>query len=124
MTFLCKVFLQDKVELSIRDCKFRFKLCFTFRTFCGDIRITCTVDLFVKPDANNAQRILDALSDFGFDSLDLKIQDFTEPGQIIQLGLPPARVDLITSISGVTWDEAEAGKIAGKAVGKNKLYVF
>jgi hypothetical protein len=40
--------------------------------------------------------------------------DFDKPGQIIQLGVPPFRVDLLTSISGVTWEAADSGKAEGK----------
>lgn len=44
---------------------------------------------------------MDALAEFGFGALDLDIADFLEPGQIIQLGYPPNRIDLLTSLKGV-----------------------
>lgn len=83
----------------------------------GAPRYTGDIDLFVKPDSDNAKRIIKALDDFGFGSLGLTKEDFIEPGQIIQLGKPPGRVDIITSISGVTWDEANNGKIEGTCGG-------
>lgn len=53
------------------------------------------------------------MTDFGFSSLNLAIDDFLDPDKIIQLGLPPVRIDIITSIRGVTWEEANASKEAG-----------
>ena len=83
----------------------------------GAPRYTGDIDLYIKPDSSNAGRIINALDQFGFCSLGLKAEDFTKSGQIIQLGVPPARIDIITSISGVSWDEAEGGKIAGNCGG-------
>ncbi len=76
-------------------------------------RFTGDLDLLVKPDTDNARGIIDALSEFGFSSLGLTEDDFIQPEQVVQLGRPPVRVDFITSISGVTWDEAWDGRIEG-----------
>ena len=81
--------------------------------FHGAPRFTGDIDVFVKPDHENAKRILNALADFGFSSLDITIDDFQDQNKVIQLGLPPVRIDLITSISGVTWEEADASKEPG-----------
>ncbi|MDD5326489.1 MAG: hypothetical protein PHY02_01590 [Phycisphaerae bacterium] len=81
--------------------------------FHGAPRFTGDIDLLVKPDSKNARRILAALNDFGFGSLNLSESDFTRQDSIVQLGVPPVRVDIITSISGVDWDKAHAGKVAG-----------
>ena len=85
--------------------------------FHGAPRYTGDIDLYIKPDSSNARRIVNALDQFGFGGLGLKEEDFTTPGQIIQLGAPPARIDIIISIRGVLWDEAEGGKIAGSCSG-------
>jgi hypothetical protein len=82
--------------------------------FHGAPRFTGDLDIFVKPDAANAQRILTALEVFGFVSVGLTLRDFEGPDQVVQLGVPPVRIDLITSITGVAWDEAWAGRIAGR----------
>ena len=79
----------------------------------GAPRYTGDIDLFVMPSQDNARRILSALADFGFASLNLCAEDFHTPGRVVQLGVPPVRIDIITSISGVSWDEAYAGKIPG-----------
>ena len=79
--------------------------------FHGAPRYTGDLDIYVKPDQKNAQHLLAALDDFGFASVNLKQSDFQSPEMVIQLGVPPVRVDLITSISGVSWGEAQSGKI-------------
>lgn len=76
-------------------------------------RFTKDIDLFVEPTADNAQRLLLALKDFGFGDVDLSIQDFTTPGRVVQLGVAPNRVDLVTAIDGVTFAEAWAGRVSG-----------
>jgi len=81
--------------------------------FHGAPRYTGDLDIYVKPDQKNAQHLLAALDDFGFASVNLKQSDFQSPEMVIQLGVPPVRVDLITSISGVSWGEAQSGKIRG-----------
>ena len=81
--------------------------------FHGAPRYTGDIDIYVKPDAGNAKQIMTALDKFGFGSVGLSAADFEKPGQIIQLGVPPVRVDIVTSIGGVTWDEAFAGRDAG-----------
>ena len=83
------------------------------RAFYGAPRFTGDLDIFVKPDPANAQKILTALAAFGFDSLSLTPGDFIEPAGVVQLGVPPVRNDLITSLTGVSWPEAWAGKIKG-----------
>jgi hypothetical protein len=74
--------------------------------FHGAPRYTGDIDLYVKPDQKNAQQILIALDKFGFNSVGIKQEDLENPNKIIQLGIPPVRIDIITSISGVSWDEA------------------
>lgn len=56
---------------------------------------------------------MSALSGFGFGSLNLTIEDFQNPNSVIQLGVPPVRIDIITSLTGVTWKEADTGKVEG-----------
>lgn len=79
----------------------------------GVPRFTGDIDIFVKPSIENAQRILSALADFGFGSLNLTVEDFQNPNSVVQLGVPPVRIDLITSITGVAWEEADKGKVKG-----------
>lgn len=79
----------------------------------GAPRFTGDIDIFVQPSPENAQKILSALADFGFGSLNLSVEDFHKPDSVVQLGVPPVRIDIITSITGVTWEEADKGKSQG-----------
>jgi hypothetical protein len=79
----------------------------------GVPRYTGDIDVFVKPERKNAKRIINALAEFGFGSLELSVEDFQKKDSVVQLGLPPVRIDIITSISGVTWEQAEASKVPG-----------
>ena len=79
----------------------------------GAPRFTGDIDIFVHPSDENAKNILSALDDFGFGSLNLTIDDFQDPNSVVQLGVPPVRIDIITSISGVTWEKANVGKKEG-----------
>lgn len=81
--------------------------------FHGSPRYTGDMDILVRPDPSNAQRILRALDAFGFGSLGLSAGDFDSPGKIVQLGVVPVRIDIITSITGLSWEEAAAGREKG-----------
>ena len=65
----------------------------------GAPRYTGDIDVFVKPDIENAQRIIKVLEEFGFSSLELSINDFQNEDNVVQLGVPPVRIDIITSIN-------------------------
>jgi hypothetical protein len=82
--------------------------------FHGSPRNTGDIDIYIRPTSENAARVLKVLNGFGFGSLGLTAMDFDRPGQIIQLGVPPFRIDLLTSISGVPWEQADSGKAAGQ----------
>lgn len=79
----------------------------------GVPRATGDLDILVAPEAENAARLLRALTSFGapLASHGVSARDFEEPGTIYQIGLPPRRIDLMTSISGVAFDEAERTRI-------------
>jgi len=79
----------------------------------GAPRATGDIDILVRSDTQNAQSILKAIDEFGLGSLDLKIEDFTKPDKIIQLGVAPVRIDIITSLTGVSWQEAISGRETG-----------
>lgn len=81
--------------------------------FHGAPRYTGDLDVFIRPDSANAKRVIETLSDFGFSFPNLTEEDFQCPNKIVQLGVPPVRIDLITSITGVTWEQAFAGKVSG-----------
>lgn len=72
----------------------------------GYPRMTGDIDFFVGITEQNAQQLLNTLSQFGFASLGLTKNDFLSPQTIIQLGYPPNRIDIITSVDGVNFAEA------------------
>ena len=82
--------------------------------FHGAPRYTGDIDILVNPDVPNSQRILTALKKFGFGSVGLTAEDFQTPDRVIQLGVPPVRVDIITSITGFTWQQVHSGKVKGQ----------
>jgi len=81
--------------------------------FHGAPRFTGDIDIFVNHSPENSQKILSALDEFGFGSLGLASEDFQKPEKVVQLGMPPVRIDIITSITGVSWEEADSGKREG-----------
>jgi hypothetical protein len=82
--------------------------------FHGAPRFTADIDILVRPEPENARRIVQALERFGFKSAGLTAEDFVNPDRVVQLGVPPVRVDIMTSLSGVTSEEAFSGKVEGR----------
>jgi len=77
----------------------------------GHPRYTKDIDIWIEISEENSQKIITALTGFGFGSLGLTAQDFQEPHQIIQLGYPPNRIDLITSPDGIDFQTCYVSKI-------------
>ena len=82
--------------------------------FYGAPRATGDIDILVQPTSQNAARVIKTLNAFGFQSVGLTVDDFQNPDRVIQLGVPPVLVDILTSITGVSWKAAFKGKTAGK----------
>ena len=82
--------------------------------FHGAPRFTGDLDLLVRPASENASRVVAALDDFGFGDLGLSPTDFERPDRVIQLGVPPVRVDIVTSLTGVAWEEAVESSVPGR----------
>lgn len=73
----------------------------------GAPRASGDIDLFVRPTPANAERVFAALARFGapLQAAGVSAGDFAQPGLVYQIGLPPRRIDVLTQISGVTFDE-------------------
>jgi hypothetical protein len=82
--------------------------------FHGAPRFTGDIDFFVHPSTENSLRILQALESFGFGGAGITVEDLMSPGRIIQMGVVPVRIDIINSLSGVSWDEVDRGKVSGE----------
>ncbi len=75
----------------------------------GAPRYTGDLDILVQANPENAARVLRALDEYGFGSLGLTHDDFAAPDNVVQLGHAPVRIDILTSLTGVTWEECLAG---------------
>lgn len=74
-------------------------------------RATGDLDLFVRCAAENAQRVARALAMFGSPPHLSAAQDFAKADMVVQIGVEPVRIDIMTSISGVEFDEAAATRV-------------
>jgi len=83
----------------------------------GAPRLNGDLALWIKADRGNAQRLLTALAALGFGSSGLTVKDFLQEGMVVQLGYPPVRIDLYTSLSGVAWPEAWRQRTIGTCSG-------
>ena len=74
----------------------------------GVPRATGDLDLWVDPTGTNADRVWQALAAFGapLDALEVTRDDFIRADVVVQLGLPPRRIDVLTSVSGLAFAEA------------------
>ncbi len=80
----------------------------------GAARATGDIDVLIRPVADNAARVHAALRAFGapVEAHGVTPADLAREGTIYQLGLPPRRIDILTRIDGVSFDEAWAGRVA------------
>jgi predicted nucleotidyltransferase len=72
----------------------------------GYPRATGDIDIWVEPSADNSFRVYQALMEFGAPLHEVDETTFVKPGIVFQIGIAPRRIDLISSISGVAFDEA------------------
>lgn len=75
-------------------------------------RATGDLDVWVMVSPDNARGVMSALLDFGFGELGLSEADFLAPDHVVQLGYPPYRIDILTAIDGVTFDDAWQRRLA------------
>jgi hypothetical protein len=80
----------------------------------GHVRATKDLDVWVRPERGNAERVLQALADFGAPVKDLTQDDLCSPELIFQIGVAPLRIDVITGISGVEFAAAWEGRVHAK----------
>ena len=91
--------------------------------FHGHPRYTGDIDILIRASPENAGRLEQVISAFGFAGTGLGTEDFLTPDRIVQLGQPPNRVDLLTSISGVGFDEAWANRVPAKLEGLPVFFI-
>jgi hypothetical protein len=71
----------------------------------GHPRYTGDIDFWINPSPANADRLMHVLAEFGFGGLGLRREDFLKADAVVQLGYPPARIDLLTAIDGVSFED-------------------
>jgi hypothetical protein len=79
--------------------------------FHGYPRYTKDLDVWILITHENANRVMEALTQFGFGSVGLKKEDFLKPGEFIQLGYPPNRIDIVMTCDGVDFDKCYTSKV-------------
>jgi hypothetical protein len=83
----------------------------------GFPRYSGDIDFFVHPGRENATRLMSALEQFGFGGLGITLEDLTAENRVIQLGVEPNRIDLMTSISGVSFEDAWRSRVTASLGG-------
>ena len=76
----------------------------------GFPRYTGDLDVFIELSPANAAKILQVFADFGFADLGLKPEDFLEPDMVVEIGREPLKIQILTGIDGVTFDQCYAGR--------------
>lgn len=89
----------------------------------GYPRTTGDIDLFVRVNPENAEKIADAVREFGFGALGLQPADFLQQDMTIQMGFEPVRIDILTGISGVTFEEAWRDRTSGQLDGLPVMFL-
>lgn len=77
----------------------------------GYVRATADMDIWIAANAANASRIVSALRELGFNAPELSEELFLKPDNVARLGVPPFRIEMLTSISGVTFEECYMEKV-------------
>ena len=82
--------------------------------FHGAPRYTGDIDFLVRPTEDNGQRLLDAITAFGFPTAPVTPRDIVVGRKVIQMGVPPVQIHVMSAIDGVTWDEVWEGREPGR----------
>ena len=106
--------------MALNKCKVDYVIVGAYSlAFHGFPRATGDIDFWIRPDPNNAEKMLNALRLFGFGELDIVAEDVLS-GKVIQLGFPPVRIDIISKLTGVKseeiWESREKGKFGDQIV--------
>jgi hypothetical protein len=94
----------------------------------GHPRATGDLDLWVRPTSANAERVMDALDHFGAPLSAIQLKDFYTPDTVFQIGVSPRRIDILTSIEGVRFDDAwpdrvqiDLNRVSASIIGRSHL---
>jgi hypothetical protein len=76
-------------------------------------RFTADIDFLIRPTRANAELVVQTLREFGFGGLRVVSDDLCQPGRVLQLAVKPNRIDLITSVAGLSFEEAWDSRVGG-----------
>jgi hypothetical protein len=88
----------------------------------GHVRATKDLDVWVRPTKDNAERVFRAVTAFGAATENLSAEDFAQPGTIVQLGIAPTRIDILTRVAGLEFEAAWASRVEA-SYGDQKVFV-
>lgn len=83
-------------------------------SFYVEPRYTKDIDILIEQSKENALKILNSIHHFGFEDIGLTEKDFLESGQIIQLGMEPVRIDILTSVKGMEFSKLWKNRVQGR----------
>jgi predicted nucleotidyltransferase len=83
----------------------------------GYSRATADMDVWIALDLENANRVVSALREFGFSSSELAVSLFLEKGRVVRMGVPPLRIEILTTISGVSFEDCYRQRITAQIDG-------
>jgi hypothetical protein len=89
----------------------------------GYPRYTKDLDIWIEGSPNNADKVTQALHQFGFGALDIRTEDLIEKDQVIQLGYPPNRIDLLTSLEGVSFNDCYGARTTVRIEGVEIAFI-
>lgn len=84
----------------------------------GYVRATKDLDVWVRPDTQNAERIVRTRRAFGAPTESVSQDDFAQPGITFQIGVEPVRIDIITAVDGLTFEPAWQNRVASEYGGQ------
>jgi len=77
----------------------------------GAPRFTGDLDVLVRPSVENAERLLAAIHSFGFPDIPMTAAQLVEPRTVLEMGVPPVQIHVMSGVDGVTWDEVWNGRM-------------
>jgi hypothetical protein len=88
--------------------------------FHGAPRFTGDLDILVRPTLDNAQRLLTSVNAFGFPVSELTPEMIVDRRRMLEMGVPPVQIHVMSTITGVEWDEAWSGRVEG-CLGRHRV---
>jgi hypothetical protein len=82
--------------------------------FHGAPRFTGDLDIYVRPTPDNGRRVVDAIVAFGFPPEQVTPESVIDPRAVVEMGVPPVQIHVMSDIDGVTWDEVQRGAVPGR----------